>query len=770
MQAGSERAIIAAAFFTLLIPNDPSYKTSATSQLSGLVAKNCWEPEGNACLRSGDTAGTLVKVSLVYDWLYPQLTATEKDQTKMRIALEVCRYYEAFTYGAQNKSEGWNNWWMENYAQNHFHNAAAGMMLGALAIKEDNPPPCTVRNKSGQKRTVTYAEIIDFGLQQMERTFLLFDQMRDGSYPEGDSYVATYSRHYLIALWAVDRLLSPRILIREQRLRLFPLFYLYNSPPGQLWNTLTNHGDFYTSSRENYPFPRDLHLVATVHKDPLAAWMAEQYYYDKGGKQISIPVSNKDVATNTVLDFIFAQPGLTPRSPADSGLDLSHHARDWDGVLTRNSWNDTAVAAALKAGPPGGHTVYNIARSNFQLDHWIGGGLEPTELELAAWHMHADANGLYLYANKTFLLPEMLGYGDDRTPWGKYTSAHNTIMVSDDQGRMRGQIQGDDVGGVGLSYNSSYPGYEHFWKISPPENRTGIIEHASTMGYDYSLGQATSAYWPELGLKRFHRHTLFIRDPGYLLVVDDLDAAQQKTYDWMGHSTGNVVKEGSWLKVNADNNQRLGISVVSPSSFQFNPPANSWKGISLSNIYQFRYVSAQRQMYEWKIRQNCQACRFITLLWPTDESRWNQKPSVIRLADTNQLAAVQVNFTGTNRVDTLAISFIPGQKLAAGTLTFDGRTAAVTKVGSAIQRALLLKGTQLLDGQIDLVRSLPSNSFIEVQYEGNKLTLRSPNPKGTILYAPGVTSVAWQNVDQNNVVKVQFLAFTRNGNYITLAQ
>ena len=755
----AEPASMLASAFANLLTQDNRQLEQAKALLLQEVSQECWAPAGEFCKRDGQAANKLRQVSLAYDWLSPYLSATEQHQVRDRIATEVCRYYEAFTYGTSNTAEQWGNWWQNNYTQNHFHSVMGGMMLGALAIKEDNPPVCLTSNKDGQLTSVTNQQILDYGLEKMERNYLIFNRIRDGSYPEGDSYVTAYSANYLPALWATNRLLNTPNLIQEERLEKFPLFFLYNGPPGQVWNRLTNYGDYYTSSRENDWFARDLHLSATVQHNPVANWIARQFYVDRYGESINLYSGNTLVAENLVLAFIFSDPSLIPQSPVEANLDLSYHAQDWEGVFMRSNWTDTAVAAALKVGPPGGHSIYNLARTNYN----NLGQQEPTEFELASDHMHADANGLYLYANHTFLLPEMQGYLDS-TPWGRYTSSHNTILVSDGQGRMRGQIQGDAEGGATL-HPLWGQGSEYFWDIETPQSEVGIIEHASTGGYDYSLGQATSAYWPELGLTRYHRHVLFVREPGYLVVVDDLDAQSPKTYDWMGHSTGPVSQQEQWLKVEADNNQRLGVAMLSTNP-EFIAASNEWEGIKLDNLYDFRYVSQKRSMYEWRIRQNCQRCRFINVLYPTDEQHWTQNPTITQLADTDQMAAVQIDFEAENRTDTLAVSFSPGQSLTAGDLTFDGRAVALEANGSDIQRALLVGGSQLRQGNIELIQN--ATSYIEVQYQDQQLVVRTPNPSGTTLFAPNISAVFWQHTDESNAITVIPLGFTREGQYITL--
>ncbi|MCB0178230.1 MAG: heparinase II/III family protein [Anaerolineae bacterium] len=763
LDRAENRSMLPEAFHHLL-SGDSRSLNDAKEVLLEIVARECWDPDEEYCRRDRIAANTLGRVSLAYDWLYEALSEPEREQVKARIATEVCRLYEASTYGANNVAEKWNNWWLTDYTQNHFHSVLGGMMLGALAIKNDNPPTCSAGNENGQLSTVTNQQIIEFGLHQMERNYLIFNRISDGSYPEGDSYVTAYTEIYLPALWAVDRLLTPQM-VRDEWIKNYPLFYLYNSLPDQVWNRLTNHGDYYTSSRENDWVVRDLQLSGTINRNPLANWLVRQFYKDRYGESIRLYSGNSLVAENLVLALIFSDPNLSPQSPSEANLDLSYHAQDWEGVFMRSNWQDNAVAAAIKVGPPGGHTAYNIARSNQKIGILVGNGQEPTEFDLTVDHMHADANGIYLYSNGAFLLPEMHGYLD-KTPWGRYTSSHNTIMVSDSWGRMRGQIQGDDIGGARFDYKWA-PGSEHFWDIETPDSKVGILEHASTQSYDYSLGQATSAYWPELGLKRFHRHVLFMRDPGYMLVVDDLDAVSDKTYDWMGHSTGNVTQQGQWLKVEADNDQRLGIAMLSPDS-EFIEASNEWEEFSLEDQYAFRYISEQRTMHEWRIRQNCQRCRFVNVLFPTDEANWTEKPEVTALADTDQLAAVQIDFDN-GRTDTLAISLDPGQSLTAGSLTFDGRVASVQKKDSTWQRTFLAYGSQLQDGDTVLIENLSTSAYIEVQYQGAQVIIRSPNPFGTTLFAPSVTTVRWERVDKDsNEVITSSASFIKQDDYITL--
>jgi hypothetical protein len=173
-------------------------------------------------------------------------------------------------------------------------------------------------------------------------------------------------------------------------------------------------------------------------------------------------------------------------------------------------------------------------------------------------------------------------------------------------------------------------------------------------------------------------------------------------------------------------------------------------------------------MYEWRIRQDCQKCRFITLLFPTDEAHWIEKPEITKLADTDQLSAIQVHFEGGERTDTLAISLTPNQTLTAGDLTFDGRVAALEKADSTIHRMLLVHGTELKEGITPLIQNLVPSSFLEVTYnDDNTITLRSPNLAGVSLFAPGVKAVSWQTVNDNNRVMTRSLSFVRRGDYIT---
>jgi len=76
--------------------------------------------------------------------------------------------------------------------------------------------------------------------------------------------------------------------------------------------------------------------------------------------------------------------------------------------------------------------------------------------------------------------------------------------------------------------------------------------------YVYICGDATRAYWKELGLKKFWRHVLFV-DRRLLVICDEVETDRPRRYDWLLHAptpfksrdmtTFTTESDGAWLFV-----------------------------------------------------------------------------------------------------------------------------------------------------------------------------------------------------------------------------
>ena len=126
--------------------------------------------------------------------------------------------------------------------------------------------------------------------------------------------------------------------------------------------------------------------------------------------------------------------------------------------------------------------------------------------DLGAAHAHPDINSFQLFANGEWLLVDP-GY-----TYRKRTSDHSTMLV-------------DGVGQLGENVTwfaaEDATRYDHYARISRTETNAQ---------FDYVMGDATGTYHPGLGLNRYVRHWLFLKDTQTLVVVDDLAAAQTGYY------------------------------------------------------------------------------------------------------------------------------------------------------------------------------------------------------------------------------------------------
>ena len=166
-----------------------------------------------------------------------------------------------------------------------------------------------------------------------------------------------------------------------------------------------------------------------------------------------------------------------------------HHFTDTGQVMMRTDWSPQAMLVGLRCGPWLGHKAHGRAK-------W----------DLGAAHEHPDINSFQLFARGAWLLIDP-GY-----TYRKRTGNHSTLLIDG-----AGQLGGD----VHWFAAEDASHYEHFARIVRAESRPE---------YDYVMGDATRAYHPGLGLKRFVRHWLFLKATQTLVVVDDLAAARSGYY------------------------------------------------------------------------------------------------------------------------------------------------------------------------------------------------------------------------------------------------
>jgi hypothetical protein len=203
------------------IRDQETYCTLAKRYLLGYADWEQWGEEGH---RDLGHAHMVMGYAIAYDWLYPLLTAEERQTASATLALWADRLYEA---SAGSRVEEWNNWWSKAYTQNHYWiNHSALGMAGLALLGED-------------ERAQTW---VDYAAERMERVAYLLNGIADGTWHEGLSYQEyglTMTLPFLVNL----RRIQGTDLVPHTYLRNFAAWRIYNYIPGSN-NSIMAYGDF----------------------------------------------------------------------------------------------------------------------------------------------------------------------------------------------------------------------------------------------------------------------------------------------------------------------------------------------------------------------------------------------------------------------------------------------------------------------------------------------------------------------------------------------
>ena len=229
----------------------------------------------------------------------------------------------------------------------------------------------------------------------------------------------------------------------------------------------------------------------------------------------------QDSEAQTVADFIRNETKLGSREPMwafinhDSELKpapLSKlpkqiHFKDNDTVFWRSDWSKDATAFAFRCSPPEGHHAARLAK---KIPDW----------RQNTGHAHPDANSFIIYFKGKYLT------GDTGYLGIKQTDDHNTILVNG-----RGQAK-DGI-------------YEIFKEVSNDVlDKIRIVEANGNEEYFYVQGDASSAYYADLGLKKFKRHFLYVASE-YFVVWDELETDKPSNFTFLLNADREIKLSGN---------------------------------------------------------------------------------------------------------------------------------------------------------------------------------------------------------------------------------
>lgn len=647
-----------------------------------------WDQWGENNERGLGLAHMVMGSSLAYDWLYDRLTEEERLAVRKSLAERAEQLHEA---SASEKVEEWNNWWTNAYVQNHYFIIHSSLGMAGLALWGEDD--------RAQDWVVHAVEQLSIGKDFLEG-------IEDGSWHESmtyQAYMLTLSLPFLSNL----RDLIGVDLLPHNYLRHYSYWRIYNHLPNTTQHILA-YGNFNWDHGEYRP-QNILRFVANEYTNGNAEWMAQQYIEADGrfDNVWSVPWY--------VFEFLYYDPSIKAVPP--SKLPLAVTFQDFEGVIWRTGWDVDDLVFGIKTSAYGGRFANRtFTQAAFP---WNPPCVE-TDCKLSFGHDHDDSNGFYLYASGQWLAPEREGVGKHETRY------HNTLLI-DGEGQFRPQLDEQK---------------DH----ESMKDMDGYLETtAYTDNFNYLAANATRRYSHVDDLRDFTRHVLFIRS-GYFVMLDNVSADENHTYDWVSHFSEGVSVEGRWVRGEAEDGQVLGIYIASPEEFKTTTEEDGKPYIQI------------------RPDSPVESVRFINILYPLDKSAWDTRPEIEVVADTGAAALVNIEMKdGSHRVEDVLISYEGGDsKHDLGQYEFDGRAAVIARgADENLQQVFMYGGSVLKDTALgeDLIRAERSAGPIEVTYQGETVSVSGCMPAELTLYAPEAKRVTLNG---------SRFSFTDSGDHITV--
>lgn len=157
------------------------------------------------------------------------------------------------------------------------------------------------------------------------------------------------------------------------------------------------------------------------------------------------------------------------------------------------------------------------------------------------------------------------------------------------------------------------------------------MEHVEAGAWAYTLGDAVEAY--DGRLTRALRHILFLR-PNIIVVVDDLAAPEDATYQWLLHAHQQMELDEDNLALTVSRNEaRMRVQFLTPDTLAFSQRSGWAPPLTRSAPDQFHFTASTPAPSG--------TMRFITVLMPYRKGEADTLP-IVRLMDAEGGAALAV--------------------------------------------------------------------------------------------------------------------------------
>jgi|CXWL01.1.fsa_nt_gi hypothetical protein len=493
---------IAEAALVYKVTGDKKHLDAAKKYLDAAVSYDVWGYSYNKPNVDLAAGHLLYGMGWAYDLLYHDLSVAERDKYRNKLIKQARLLYDFF------KPKSGKTY---AYSQNHTFIPISGLAVTAYSLMGETDE---AKDWAALSRAI------------FDRVLATYSD--DGYYYEGMEYWI-FSTPWLVHYMDAHAHSTGEDLYQTtQGFKNAHKYVAHATLPGGEFNfdfgdiyagpiTRSRKGDDYNRERLNGKFRTNYNILFNL---------ASRYRNGEIQGVADWLKSKGQVNAEEFWTFIWYNP--TIKSIAIEKHQKWHYFRDHEIAYWRSSWNDNATAFAFKAGPPEGHAANEKIK------------LFP-EWRLSSGHAHPDAGSFIIWSDGKYLT------GDSGYAGVPLTEHHNTL-VFDGKGQAR-EGNGHDVF-VGVAY----------------ERMNGI--RLLSVKFDQKTvtidAELTSAYEPELGIRKFTRNFRFTA-PDTFVVRDFVEMDKPQTVTSYFHSDSIIKKESDGSYTFEPGGTHLGVNILEPA-------------------------------------------------------------------------------------------------------------------------------------------------------------------------------------------------------------
>jgi hypothetical protein len=474
---------IAEAAFVYKIEGDKKYLDAARKYMDAAVSYDIWGYANNKPNVDLAAGHLLYGLAWGYDLLYHDLT--EKDRTRYRDKLiKQARLMADYFKPKPGKTFA--------YSQNHTFIPITGLGVAAYALYDETP-------EAPAWASLTRA-IYD-------RVLATYSQ--DGYYYEGFEYWI-FSTPWLVHYLDAHSHSTGEDLYDRPGFRLMHQYVAHSMLPSG--NYVFDFGDIFegplTRAGKGEDYPRT-HPQGHFHTNYNLLYRFAQRFQSGEAQGVAEWLKRFDqVNAEDFWSLVWFDPNLKP--VAMEKQTTWRYFPDHEVFYWRSDWSKEATAFAFKCGPPEGHHTEVLLQ---QFPDW----------RLSSGHAHPDANSFIIFARGEYLT------GDSGYAGLPMTEHHNTLLVNG---------KGQAKEGAGHDVFAEVP-YDRL-------NQIRISEVKVETNQVIVRGDATAAYGPELGLRKFVREFVYRPGAGFI-VMDEVETTRPAVLTFALHADEHIEKEGGCL-------------------------------------------------------------------------------------------------------------------------------------------------------------------------------------------------------------------------------